>query len=176
VITRYLGGKAGWLARQGEADRDVLSLAELRDVVARGVECGAHSHTHPKLDELPVRKARDEIVRSRESLEAAVEQPVRTFAYPYGYHGPRVRQLVIDAGYDGAAAVRHARSSTEDDPFALARLIVYGGTTLPALDRMLHGDGVPQAPYPAPWRTTAWRVARRTGRSVAAATRRGSPT
>lgn len=173
VVTGCVGGTAGWLAAEGEGDRAMMGWAELRDAAERGVDLGAHSHTHPKLDELPLHQARDEIVRSRQILEDGLRRAVRTFAYPHGFHGPKVRQLVVDAGYDGAAAVRHAMSSTRDDPFALARIIVYADTSVSSLDRMLRGECLPQAPFPAGWRSTAWRLARRSRRSLAATTGRG---
>lgn len=161
VTSGYVGRTARWLEREGEGNRRMLTWAELQDVAERGVEVGAHSHTHPKLDEIGTRAAKDQIVRSRHVLEDHLQRPMRSFAYPHGYHGPRVRQQVVDAGFCSAAAVRHAMSSTEDDVFGLARIIVHADTTVPELDRLLQGHGLPQAPYPARWRTGAWRAVRR---------------
>jgi peptidoglycan/xylan/chitin deacetylase (PgdA/CDA1 family) len=146
-----------------------MGWPELRDAVARGVDVGAHSHTHPKLDELPLRLARDEIRRSLDVLAEGLGRRVRTFAYPHGYHGPRVRQLVVDAGLAGAVAVKHAMSSTDDDRFALARIIVHGDTSTAVLARLLRGEGLQHPPYPTAWRSTAWRFARRGRRSLAGA-------
>jgi peptidoglycan/xylan/chitin deacetylase (PgdA/CDA1 family) len=148
VTTACVGRTAEWLTREGEGHRRMLSWPELRDIVDRGVDCGAHSHTHPKLDEIPRRLAREEVAASREILQDALQRPVRTFAYPHGYHSPKVRELVVDCGYDGAAAVRHAVSSTDDDRFALSRIIVYGGTTAPTMQRLLRGDGLPHGRRP----------------------------
>src|SRR4051794_39918901 len=74
-------------------------LPELRDA---GVEIGGHSHTHPHLDTLGSRAARDEIGRCTATLEDALGAPVASFAYPHGYSSPRVRALVRDAGYRAA--------------------------------------------------------------------------
>ena len=169
VPTRYLGGTAGWLARESEEDRPLLSPAQLHDVVRRGVQVGAHSHTHPRLDEVSTARSREEIVRSKEILETELQRPVTTFAYPHGCYSRRVREQVIEAGYTSSTAVRHAMSSTQDDAFALARIMVLADTTTEALDRLLAGVGLPQAPCRPRIRTTVWRAARRTRRVLAPA-------
>ena len=169
VPTRYLGGSAGWLVREREDDRPLLSRAQLLDVVQRGVEVGAHSHTHPRLDELSAAASRAEIVRSKDVLEQELQRPVTTFAYPHGCFSRRVRDQVIEAGYTSSTAVRHAMSSTEDDVFALARIMVLADTTVGDLARLLTGEGIPQAPYRPQVRTAVWRAARRTRRVLAPA-------
>jgi len=164
VATRYMGGTAGWLVREKEQERPMLSREQLHDVVERRVHVGAHSHTHPRLDELGAARSRDEIERSKAILEDELQRPVTTFAYPHGCYSRRVRDQVIEAGYTSSAAVRHAMSSTDDDVFALARIMVLADTTTEALDRLLTGDGLPQAPCRPRMRTAAWRAARRTRR------------
>ncbi|WP_210443330.1 polysaccharide deacetylase family protein [Nocardioides sp. SYSU D00065] len=169
VPTGYLGGTAGWLAREREQDRRLLHPEQLRDVAERGVEIGAHSHTHPRLDELSATEARAEIRRSKDVLEQQLQRPVTSFAYPHGNYSRRVREQVIEAGYTSAAAVRHAMSSTDDDVYALARVMVLADTTTDDLARLLAGDGIPQAPCRPRARTGLWRTARRTRRVLASA-------
>lgn len=171
VATGYLGGTAGWLAREREQHRPMLHPDQLLDVAERGVEIGAHSHTHPKLDELSAADSRAEIRRSKEVLEQALQRPVTSFAYPHGCHSRRVREQVIEAGYTSSTAVRHAMSSTADDVFALARIMVLADTGTEDLDRLLAGRGIPQAPYRPRTRTAVWRAARRTRRVLAPARR-----
>jgi peptidoglycan/xylan/chitin deacetylase (PgdA/CDA1 family) len=166
VTTGYLGGTAGWLAREREQDRPMLAPEQLRDVAERGVEIGAHSDTHPRLDELGAAASRGEIGRSKAVLEQELQRPVTTFAYPHGCHSRQVREHVIEAGFTSATAVRHAMSSTEDDVFALARLMVLADTSTEELERLLEGHGIPQAPFRPRLQTTVWRSVRRTRRAL----------
>ncbi len=171
ATTGYLGGTARWLAREREQDRPMLHPEQLHDIATRGVEIGAHSHTHPRLDELSAADSRAEIYRSKEVLEQELQRPVTSFAYPHGCHSRRVREQVIEAGYSSATAVRHAMSSPEDDLFALARVMVLADTTTEDLAKLLAGEGIPQAPYRPRTRTALWRVARRTRRVLVPAHR-----
>ncbi|WP_107767311.1 polysaccharide deacetylase family protein [Nocardioides terrigena] len=172
ATTGYLGGTARWLAREREQDRPMLHPEQLHDIAARGVEVGAHSHTHPRLDELSAADSRAEIRRSKEVLEQELQRPVTSFAYPHGCHSRRVREQVIEAGYSSATAVRHAISSPEDDVFAMARVMVLADTTTADLAKLLAGQGIPQAPYRPRTRTALWRAVRRT-RRVLVSTPRG---
>jgi peptidoglycan/xylan/chitin deacetylase (PgdA/CDA1 family) len=157
VATLY--ATTGWLGEPG-----FLEPAELPALVSAGMEIGAHSHTHPQLDTLPLRRARSEITEPRRRLEDVLQSEVPSFAYPHGYSSAAVRRLVRDAGYTSAAAVKNSLSSPADDPYNLARLTVLPSTSDADLDRWLAGTGAPVAPYPERLRTKGWRIARR-GRS-----------
>jgi peptidoglycan/xylan/chitin deacetylase (PgdA/CDA1 family) len=141
VATAYVGGTNRWLAAEGEARRPMLNWDQLTEIVAAGIECGAHSHTHPQLDILPVSVARAEIVQCKSFLEEHLNQRVSSFAYPYGYYTRSIREMVVAAGYSSACAVRYLMSSSVDDPFALARLIVSADTSLDDFSRLLTGYG-----------------------------------
>jgi peptidoglycan/xylan/chitin deacetylase (PgdA/CDA1 family) len=137
------------------------STTAVREIAASGAEIGAHSVTHPHLDELPLARAVQEIEESKSSLEARLELTLDTFAYPYGAHDPRVRQAVIDAGFSSAAAVKNALSHDHDDPFAIARLTITADTPMSTLLAALDGHGAPIAWAGERFRTRAFRQYRR---------------
>lgn len=164
VVAGAVGGRAEWLAAMcgGEAP-PMLTGEQIRQLDAEGCEIGAHSLTHPELDTLRRRGIADEVELSRRELSTVLRKPVRSFAYPHGYHDARVRAAVARAGYDSAAAVREAFSSPTDDTLALARITLLHDVTVDRLATILDGHGHPVAPFPEPVRTKAWRLARRTG-------------
>ena len=139
----FIGDSSRWLHCEGEEDRPMLTWDQVAEVNARGVECGAHAYTHPQLDIIPIEVARDEILRSKEVLEERLRDKVRAFAYPYGCHNAAVRELVQQAGYSSACAVRCAISSTTDNRFALARILVPPGTDEERLSALLSGRDLP---------------------------------
>jgi peptidoglycan/xylan/chitin deacetylase (PgdA/CDA1 family) len=161
VTTGFVGGTSRWLSRVGEGLRPMLTWRHIADVQASGIECGAHSHSHPQLDILSPAAARDEIVHCKNELEHQLGQQVATFAYPHGYFSAVVRRLVQDAGYSSACAVKHAMSATTDDRFALARIIVTETDAMDGFGHVLAGRGLPVAPVRERARTRGWRVVRR---------------
>jgi peptidoglycan/xylan/chitin deacetylase (PgdA/CDA1 family) len=163
IATAYVNGTSRWLQREGEAARPMVSWEQVAEISAQGIEIGAHSHHHFQLDTLPHAAAREEIGQSKRILEEHLEVEVRGFAYPFGYSSPRVRQLVRDAGFTSACAVKHALSSETSDPFALARLMVDALTGVDAFATLLR-TGRNVSPLTTAYqraRTPIWQVARR---------------
>jgi len=71
-----------------ELPRDLMmSSAQLRKLHAAGMGIGGHTVNHPILARLPAAEARQEIAQGRAALEAALDAPVRVFAYPNGKPG-----------------------------------------------------------------------------------------
>ncbi len=156
----YLGSTSRWLAAEGEGRRPMLTWQQAGELAAAGIEPGSHTNSHPQLDLLPGAEARAEIEGSRRRLEDTLGRPVTSFAYPHGYHSPAVARLVREAGYTSACAVKHAMSALNDDPFALARIIVPSDTEVPVFEHLLMGDGLRVTPHQNA-ATVGWRVARR---------------
>jgi peptidoglycan/xylan/chitin deacetylase (PgdA/CDA1 family) len=145
--------------------RQLQSLGDL-------VEVGAHSRTHPRLDELASWRLGDEVHGSKADLEDLLQRPMRSFAYPHGDHDRQVRQTVVDAGFDSAAAVKNAFSHDRDDPFAIARITVTAGTTAERIAQLLQGRGAPAAWAKERQRTRAYRSYRRVRRRLRREVRR----
>jgi peptidoglycan/xylan/chitin deacetylase (PgdA/CDA1 family) len=133
------------------------------------VELGAHSVSHPRLDELDARAIEREVTESKAQLEQIVGRRVETFAYPHGAYDRRVRAAVITAGYQSAAAVKNALSHAGDDPWAVARWTVCSDTTAATVAEVLDGRGVPSAWRHERLRTRGYRAARRLRRAIAGA-------
>lgn len=164
VTTGFLEGlhRASGATRPPGPWLDWDALPGLRE---QGVEIGGHSRTHPHLDTLSAEAARREIEGCKEVLERLLQAPVRSFAYPHGFHSRSVRDLVRESGFDSACAVKNRLSSSDDDPLALARLTVRSATTPAELAAWLSGRGAPVAPRRERLRTRAWRTYRR-GRAI----------
>jgi len=161
ITTGFVGSTSRWLSPLGEGERPMLTWGQIAEINASGVECGAHSSTHPELDTLSPAAGRREVITSKMALEQHLGRPVVTFAYPYGFHSQTVRRLVQQGGYSSACAVKNAMSAITDDPFALARIMVTSDTSVDRLDSLVAGQGLRVAPRPERVRTRAWRLVRR---------------
>jgi peptidoglycan/xylan/chitin deacetylase (PgdA/CDA1 family) len=137
IATAFVEGTSRWLQKVGEGDRPMLSWAQLDEINSSGIECAAHTHTHPELDMLPPSAARDEIVRSKELLESHLGQRISSFAYPYGFYSSRVMHIVSESGFDSACAIGRKMSSLHDNAYALARLMIWPDTTVEMLETAL---------------------------------------
>lgn len=161
VATAFIGATSRWLRREGEADRPMMTWADIRDLSRYGIECGGHTQTHPQLDLVASASAWQEITCCKDVLEHHIGDKVVSFAYPYGYWDARVRRLVQAAGYTSACAVRYTISSLQDDRFALARLIVTDDLDPVKFAAVLRGGYRQLHPLAHRVRATVWRLVRR---------------
>lgn len=134
----------GWVADAGPRAAGValdkmLTWAQIRDLAAAGVEIGAHSHSHPQLDQLPDAELHQELSESRTQLEECTGAAVRTLAYPFGYSSKRVRHAVRSAGYRYAASVRNVLATPEEDPLRIPRLTIRRNTDLSTFATVMSG-------------------------------------
>lgn len=161
IVTAFLNETSRWLQKEGEATRPLLTWDQVVSIHQAGIECGGHTHTHPALDTLPLSSARAEIVHCKRLLEERLGHEVLSFAYPFGYHTTRTKQLVRDAGYTSACAVKYAMSSQTTDPFALSRLIISADTGVNELATLLIQGSSPLLTFSKRIATPVWRLARR---------------
>ncbi|WP_328766888.1 polysaccharide deacetylase family protein [Streptomyces sp. NBC_00286] len=139
----------------------MLTWRQVSELDAIGVEIGGHTRTHPQLDVLPWRRAREEIEGCKAQLQDALGHRVDSFAYPHGLSSRSVRRLVRETGWTSATAVRYGFSSGADEPLRIARLMVRADTGRDRFRSWARGAGGPVAPFPEGVPTRAWRTYRR---------------
>lgn len=128
VVTGLIGRPNPWMAP--ETGARMMTEAELRDLHDAGWELGAHTVTHPDLEQLDREACLREMVDSRQALEALTGAPVRTFAYPWCRFGPAALAAVREAGFTGAVT---CLGRGGDDPFRIERALLTGKDGLPSL-------------------------------------------
>jgi peptidoglycan/xylan/chitin deacetylase (PgdA/CDA1 family) len=140
----------------------MLSWEEIRASQQAGIEIGSHSHTHRQLDVIPIHEATDEIHFSKACLEAFLDQPITTFAFPHGYYTSCLLQEVREAGFTSGCIVGNTNAAHDGDPFAIPRFMIEGNLPVPELQDLLGGR---QNVSPRIWRESlrfVWRFTRRT--------------
>jgi peptidoglycan/xylan/chitin deacetylase (PgdA/CDA1 family) len=154
--------------------RPELPAAALADLAGDDlVELGAHTVTHPYLDEIALSAAKYEIAESRRVLEQRSGRLVQSFAYPHGAYDRAVRDAVADAGFLTAVAVKNAFSHRADDPLAVARVTIMRNTSTEDVAKLLAGHGAPLAWSRERYRTQVFRTARRVRRRTLGLRRTG---
>jgi len=104
----------------------VMNHAELVEIAEHPlITLGAHTVTHPVLASLSSSGQQREIRESRSQLEAFINRPVRSFAYPFGRprvdHTSASARLVAAAGYESACAVLDRELTRRSPVLALPR-------------------------------------------------------
>jgi len=112
-------------AKPGEAPAMMMNADQVRNLIRRGMDVGAHTVSHPILTRLESSAAYAEIRDSKLQLEDLTGRAVTLFAYPNGvprgdYADEHVR-MVREAGFDAAVSTAWGAASSDSDPYQLPR-------------------------------------------------------
>jgi peptidoglycan/xylan/chitin deacetylase (PgdA/CDA1 family) len=118
----------------------MLNRTQLTEAALAGIEIGAHTRSHPQLDQLPEPLVREELCASKRWLEDELGLAVPGLAYPFGYSSRLVRQLAREAGYRYAYAVGNRTAGADADLFQQPRLTIRRATTMAEFRRLAQGQ------------------------------------
>ena len=94
---------------------------------SRWLDLGAHTISHPYLDQLERELQQQEIVESKRTLDQLAGTPVRYFAYPGGEYNQDSLEVVKAAGFQAAFAVI-SKSLGTDQQYEIGRIGVYAAS------------------------------------------------
>lgn len=126
--------------------RECLNWNELRELSSEGIEIGSHSVTHPELKCLTGARLKEEIGRSKKTIEDKIGHAVTSFAYPYAFPEAETefvrafRQLVQAEGYHNCVTTILGRTSRFSDVFLLPRLPINSWDDLELFSAKLNGS------------------------------------
>jgi peptidoglycan/xylan/chitin deacetylase (PgdA/CDA1 family) len=118
-----------WLEGPHRSELMPASWEDLGRLSEAGWEIGSHTHTHPRLSEVPDDELMAELIGSKEECERHLRKPCRSLAYPYGEFDDRVSAAAARAGYNYAAAL--PGRITTHSPMAWPRIGIYHADTSP---------------------------------------------
>jgi peptidoglycan/xylan/chitin deacetylase (PgdA/CDA1 family) len=129
-----------------EKNNGSLTWEEIREMTENNIEIGSHTLSHCNLlkykknenHETYLARIRREIFLSKEILESKIGSKVKFFAYPYGVYDPIIKNLAIQAGYEGILNANSMNNTLAADPFSLNRQIIYGQSSLNSFIRILN--------------------------------------
>ncbi len=115
-----------------------MDEAALRDLVAAGMEIGAHPASHGPLAGLEPAALEREITEARETLASVSGGDVRWFCHPYGPLVPETVPVLKAAGYAGAFGEGRGYVEPAVDRWFMPRIDMHRVFTRADLDLLLH--------------------------------------
>jgi peptidoglycan/xylan/chitin deacetylase (PgdA/CDA1 family)/glycosyltransferase involved in cell wall biosynthesis len=107
----------------------LLTSRQMQELNRSGIEIGSHTVTHPRLIQTSIDVIRQELGKSKDSLQQILGSEVISFAYPYGALQPAVKSLVEEAGYKFAVAADSGPIAFYQDFLEIRRTQVFPWTT-----------------------------------------------
>jgi peptidoglycan/xylan/chitin deacetylase (PgdA/CDA1 family) len=110
------------IAAEQAEERLMLSPAELVELHESGFTIGAHTLSHPFLDELSKDEAAHEVSESIRLLSECLGTPVRFFAFPRGRVAEAVTETLEKHGVAAAFTTEGMLNGVGSDPLRLGRI------------------------------------------------------
>lgn len=131
VIPGLCGRSNEWPDQPTSVPRQpLLSWAQIRRMHQNGIEFGAHTLTHRRLDQLASVELQGEIIDSKAMIEDRLGDSVEVFAYPFGKYNDAVKAVVAGA-YVGACTTHLSLVDSMSDPLELSRVEAHYVTLRP---------------------------------------------
>ena len=111
---------------------------ELREAMALGGGAARSGGRYESAEEYRERIT-EELVDSRQLLEAGLEKPVEFLCWPCGEHTPELQRFALETGYLATVSTTHTGNRAGDDPTKIRRLYFgqdYRGPSRAALTHM----------------------------------------
>jgi peptidoglycan/xylan/chitin deacetylase (PgdA/CDA1 family) len=103
----------------------VASAEVLRTVADQPlVRIGSHSVSHPDFTRIDDEQARDELTRSKATLEEILQREVTSFSFPHGAHTQRSLDLARECGYARVFTIDPVPTADAHDEFSVGRVRV----------------------------------------------------
>ncbi len=123
-----------------------LTWGEIKEMTENNLEIGSHTLSHCNLLQYKENKnyenylarIKKEIFLSKEILESKIGGKVKFFAYPYGVYSPTIKNLVIQADYEGILNANSMNNTLNTDPFSLNRQIIFGNNSFNSFIQILN--------------------------------------
>ena len=124
----------------GEKKFELMDKFMIKEMQDYGIEFGAHTFNHPKLNKLSEEKIRHQIVDVKKPLEEKIEKEIITFAYPYGILNDYAKKMAREAGYTFTVSTDSGSVCLSDDLYQIRRIAIFPNTNLFSFKRKVAGN------------------------------------
>jgi peptidoglycan/xylan/chitin deacetylase (PgdA/CDA1 family) len=122
LVSEYCGLNNDWPGQLANIPRmPLLNWDQIQEMDERGIEFGAHTVTHPMLDNLNPNEIKDEIRGSKEFIEKRLGHKINSFAYPYGRFNKKIK-TIVEGEYRGACSTLVGLANSSSDPYVIERI------------------------------------------------------
>ena len=99
-----------------------LTWEQIKEMKANGMDFQSHTASHKSMTELTEAQLKDELTKSKQTLDTQLNQDTKFMAYPTGTYNLYIAKLVNDAGYRGAFTIKYGNVDRASNIYALERV------------------------------------------------------
>ena len=98
LVSQRIGTSNTWDLDKGITQSPLMTQSEVQEWINLGLDIGAHTQTHPLLEELSENQSQEEIFNCKADLEHMFKVSIKDFCYPFGRFNDSSVNIVKKAG------------------------------------------------------------------------------
>jgi len=99
-----------------------LSVDQMKEMQQSGlIDFEPHTASHTSLTQVPLSEAREQVSRSKSTLERMLSKPCPYFSYPHGKYSGDIQKILADSGIRLAFSTASGFVTPQSDTLALER-------------------------------------------------------
>ena len=122
LVSQRIGTSNTWDLDKNITQRPLMNQSEIKEWLNLGLDIGAHTQTHPLLDELTEKQSQEEIFNCKADLEQIFKVPIQDFCYPFGRFNEPLVSMIKEAGYITATSMNRGRAKPQSNKLTLPRI------------------------------------------------------
>jgi peptidoglycan/xylan/chitin deacetylase (PgdA/CDA1 family) len=122
LVSQRIGTSNTWDLDKGITQRSLMTQSEIQAWLNLGLDIGAHTQTHPLLEELTEQQSQEEIFNCKTDLEQMFKVSIKDFCYPFGRFNEPLVNMIKEAGYITATSMNRGRATHKSNKLTLPRI------------------------------------------------------
>ena len=122
LVSQRIGTSNTWDLDKGITQRPLMTQSEIQEWLNLGLDIGAHTQTHPLLEELSEQKSQEEVFNCKADLEQMFKVSIKDFCYPFGRFNEPLVNMIKEAGYITATTMSRGRATPQSNKLTLPRM------------------------------------------------------
>ena len=122
LVSQRIGISNTWDLDKGISQRPLMNRSEVQKWLNLELDIGAHTQTHPFLEELSEQQSQEEIFNCKADLENIFNVSIKDFCYPFGQFNESLVNMTKEAGYITATTMSRGRATPQSNKFVLPRI------------------------------------------------------
>ncbi|MEF9932787.1 MAG: polysaccharide deacetylase family protein [Cetobacterium sp.] len=108
-----------------ERNFKLMDTKQILEMKEYGIEFGGHTLTHPRLSKIDLELAKNEMLKSKITIENKIGCPLYSFAYPYGDLNESLKSFAKEIGYPFAVATDSGPGIFSEDLYQIRRIAIF---------------------------------------------------
>ena len=114
-----------------------MNWDDLKNLKNNGWAIGSHTQTHPDLTQINIDNVKDQLERSKQTLEKKLKIKINDFCYPSGKYNDNIINEVKNTGYNDAVTTKPGSKNNIDHKYELNRIRINSDTSIDSFKVMM---------------------------------------